>query len=287
MDTKKEFREIQKKEVPFSNFIDFLHACVGDDRFKSRFEFVNSTKTKVSIVGICLKEFFSQIQLYQKEVEILKTDGYVDGLQHLTLIVKYETFLNSIYSLMENIAQIIFSLYPKKSLPRMFHEQKDRILKDSTIDTGYSKILEKLEWYDEVRSMRSEFTHFLTGMLVSFEDDIPGYINKPKSQRKDTLEKIEIKNVIQHAQYIYDNLVKFLEAFGKHFIDLINRDVRVLEICGLTQDFFVGTKLISYNEKKDGKAGICQTFKLDCPKANDCEARKNTDLETGQERNTI
>lgn len=270
--------------IKYQSFIDFLNICIGDERLKNSFDFARSTKTKVNIVGICLNEFYNQLQPYEEEVRELKSKGYVEGIQHLMIVVKYETFLNSIYGLMENIAQIVSRIYHKKSLPRMFHDQKDRIIKNPDIDQEYSKILEQLEWYDEVRLMRSEFTHFLTGIVVSYDEGIPGYLNTSKSQRKDALNKIEIRDIREHAQEIYNKLINFLEGFGTHFLHIINKDVRIVEVCGITENFFVGTKFISYNEKINGKPGICKTYRLDCPDAANCEARKNTDLTTGQEK---
>lgn len=287
MEEKLWLKKMERVVTPNQSFIDFLNICIGDQRLKNSFDFANSIKAKVNIVGVCLNELFYQLQPYEEEVKELKSKGYVEGNQHLILVVKYETFLNSIYGLMENIAQIVSKIYYKESLPRMFHDQKDRLLKNPTIDQAYSNLLEQVEWYDEVRLMRSEFTHFLTGIIVSYGEDIPGYQNTPKSTRKDALDKIEIKDIREHAQEIYNKLMEFLQGFGEHFLQIINKDVRIAEVCGITQNFLIGTKLISYDEKINGKPGICNTYKLDCPDATKCEARKNTDLVSGKEKDSI
>jgi len=269
------FRKIKEIPTHFPSFVEFLHFSKGDNHFNNNnFDFIVSIQTKIKVVELCLREFLNHLPSYKKENEILKERGYVEGIQYYLLIIKYETYLNSIYNLLENLARIVSFFYPKHSLPKHFNKQKKRFLNDRNIDPIYSDILDSLDWYDEIRSMRTEFTHFLSGTVVSFKSDIPGYLNKQKSERKHKNEKIEIEDIISHSKDIYKNLSIYLEILGKHLLSFIDKDIRVSEICGITTTGRMCVKMISYNEKKKGLPGICQTFKFPCPRSHECTARK-------------
>lgn len=270
------FRPMKVGENPISSLMVFLHFARGDQRIANASDFLDSLRKKISVADLCFKELLLSLPLYKEEYEVLRKEGYVDGIGRLMVVVKYETFLNSIYSLMENIAQITCLIYPKKSLPRRFHDQKVRLLKDKAIDPTYSAILDNLDWYDEVRAIRSESTHFLSGLSVSYEPSVPGYFNKPKSGRQGTpINNIEVYNVISHSESIKRSLDSYLESFGMHFLNVIDKDARVFQLCGITYGGCIAGKILSYNEKINGDPGICHTTEFDCPTANACLAREN------------
>jgi hypothetical protein len=255
----------------------FLTFGRGDNKLIGCFNYFYSITTKITVVGLCLEEFIKQVPFFEKENEILEKEGFVQGVQSTLLVIKYETYLNSIYSLLENISYIVFMLYGNKyPLPRTFNTQKTRLLKDRTIDPGYSSILDSLTWYDEIRAIRAEFTHFLSGLLVYYSKDTPGYLIKPQSARGGTPPKIEVRDIISHAKALLSNLYGFLEQFGNHFLNLIDKDAKTLEICGVTYQGSVGCRLLSYNEMLRGEPGSCHTVDFDCPETTKCKARQKT-----------
>jgi hypothetical protein len=277
-----QFRPLRKSDTPFPSFTKLLTYIRGDKRLKNSYRYVDSIAIRISVVGVCLEEFLERIPRYEEEQRVLHQEGHVQAIQTSILVVKYETYLNAIYSLMENLAYIVHRIHKRHPLPQRFHRQKDKLLNDRTIDPDYSAILDETAWYDEVRAMRAEFTHFLSGMIIHYEPGVPGYLNLPKSERKATPERIEIPDMIAHAKSIYDSILHFLERFGRHFLNLIDKDARVLHTCGITYGGAIGCRMLSYNEEISGKPGICHTYRFDCPKAKGCPARQNTDLDTGK-----
>ena len=96
-------------------------------------------------------------------------------------------------------------------------------------------------------------------------------------------EKIRVDNIIFHVDDLYKNLSTYLEETGRHLLSLIDKDTRISEICFIIPKGRMGCKLISLKEKDNGLPGICQNYRLDCPKSEDCIARQNTDIKTGKE----
>jgi len=271
------FRPMKVEQSSIPSFTEFLHFARGDRRIAHASDYLDSISKKKAVVNLCFQELSNCLPGYKEEYEVLQKEGYVNGIGRLMVVVKYETFLNSIYFLMETIAKLVCLIYPKKSLPRRFYDQKDKFLKDKTVDPTYSAILEKMHWDDEVRAIRAEATHYLSGLAVSYEPSVPGYFNKPKSGRKGTPNSnIEIKDVISHSETIMKNLDSYLESFGSHFLKVIDRDVLVFQLCGITYGGNIAGKILSYNEKINGDPGICLTTDFDCPKADDCIARKKS-----------
>lgn len=241
------FRPMKVEQSSIPSFMEFLHFARGDQRIAHNSDYLDSISKKLAVVNLCFQELSNCLPAYKEESEVLRKEGYVNGIGRLMIVVKYETLLNSIYSLMETIAKLVCLIYPKKSLPQRFHDQKDRFLKDKTVDPTYSAILEKMDWDDEVRAIRAEATHYLSGLSVSYEPSVPGYFNKPKSRRKETPNSnIEIKDVISHSEAIMKNLDSYLESFGSHFLNVIDRDARVFQPCGITYGGRIAGKTLSY-----------------------------------------
>ena len=268
-------KNVKSDDPMFNNpFTHFLYYGRGDEKLRYHQEFLISIEAKISIVRFFYQELLQSLPDYQSESELLRRQGYVDGHSTFILVVKYETFLNSIYGLMENIAFVVRQLFPKYKLPYMFHAQKDRFHKDRTIDEQYADILDSLEWYDEIRVMRAEFTHFLSGILVSFQTGVPGYMNKISSKRKDTQERIEKKDISEHAEHILEQLISFLRRSGEYFLNYIDKDVKIPHLCGVTNNGRIGARNLSYNDMMTGYHGVCAVPGLTCPDADVCKARK-------------
>jgi hypothetical protein len=133
-------------------------------------------------------------------------------------------------------------------------------------------------WYDEVSSIRSEATHYLSGLVDSFDFEELIYDNVPKGERKGAPKDISIKNIEKHIRRIHDNVWTFLSLFGNHFIKIINQDTRVSFTCSLptTPPEPIGSKIISFREYLNGESGICQTPSLECPMKDSCDAYKKS-----------
>lgn len=292
MDKMKWRTDIEQLEIPIYSFSGYLLFAKGDKRLRNTavkvqedraFDYLMSIGSRITIIDICHKEILKQAEDVKQERNELELRGHVKGTQSIMMVMRYYNFMNAIYSLMENIAFIVRAIYRKKNLPNNFHEQKKRILKNPEIEPTYSKLLQGLSWYDEVERIRSEYTHFLTGMIISNTSGVIEYVNKPLSNRKTAIGKIARDDIIKHVSYVREELGRFLDELGKHLIDTMDKDVRIATICGITAGGLLGVRLQSFNEMTGGKPGICKSYKFDCPDADTCATRKNTDLATGLE----
>jgi hypothetical protein len=250
----------------------------GDSRIPDAFYWSNSIDGKAKAMSILKEEVLAQIPRCNAELEALEKKRYCTGLEFIKMAIKYEVFLNSIYSLCENLSQFVRHLYHSSNLPTGFYKQKTRFLRDLTIDSDYSKILSKLQWYDEVHAMRTEATHFLSGMVVFPGPEEFGYFNIPKSERQGTPKTISINNIEEHVKHLFNEVLDFLSSFGDHFIDIINQDSKVAMICFyLPLSGRLCVKNISLREYLEKQPGICQTTDVDCPLKSSCVARKRTE----------
>lgn len=194
----------------------------------------------------------------------------------MKLALRYETFLNCIYSLFESLSNIVRCLDNDVKLKYGFYKQKNQIIKKMRdVDIEYTKILELTDWYDEIHSIRSESTHFLSGFITIDTSGAPGYFNKPMSVRNGSTPQISKDNIRQHIDEIYGNVDRFLERFGDHFIKKIDPDIRIAHICLLIDGGYLGCRSQSLNDIFHKLPGICITRNVNCPFKNSCGAYKN------------
>jgi hypothetical protein len=228
---------------------------------------------KFNAVAILCNEVLDQIPKWKDELEQIKKIGYGYTLQETILLVKYETFLNSIYSFCENISYMVHELYPKANLPRNFYDQKTKHLeKIRNFDSYYAKLLESTNWYDEVHSMRSECVHYLSGFIFISDIEEPGYLNnKPYNKRKGHIEEIEIKNIGIHVREIYSKVCHFVMEFSRHFIECrCNKNKSIGEICicgGLS-----GVRTMTLNDYLNKNPPRCEALEFNCPVEDKCTA---------------
>jgi hypothetical protein len=264
---------MQEQESNLQNLELFLKFLKGDARVPDAFNWSLSISSKISAMKILYEEVLAQLLKCFDELKEIKQKGFGSGIECTKLAIKYEVFLNSIYALCENLSRVVRYLYKSKNLPESFREQKSRFLKDLNIDSVYSEILRKTNWYKEVQAIRAEATHYLSGFITVSSPTELGYTNIPKSKRNGTPKDISIKDVEKHIKGIYNDVLKFLSSFGNHFITVIDQNVSVVLVC-LVVSGLIGAKRISLKEYLNGESGVCHTMKFDCPKKDSCEARK-------------
>lgn len=251
----------------------FLAFIKGDDRVPDAFRWSLSMNSKMSAMEILYKEVLAQLPKCFDEQKEVKQKGFSSGIECSKLAVKYECFLNSIYALCENLSRVVRYLYRSRNLPPNFREQKIRFLEDLSLDSVYSKILKTTSWYDEVRTIRAEATHYLSGFITFPSPTELGYFNVPRSERKGTPKDISINDVEKHITRIFNDVLSFLSLFGNHFINVINQDAQVVLPC-LFVSGLLGAKKLSLRECLNDGSGLCHTINFDCPEKDSSEARK-------------
>ena len=262
---------IQEKP-DMSNFRLFLSFIKGDSRIPDAFRWSFSIDAKVNAVGILHEEVLLQIPKCMAEIRASEEEGVGEIVQSIILAIRYEVFLNSIYALCENLSYLVHHLHGK-TVPRPFRAQRQRFLQYTELDSEYAKVLEQSKWYDEVNAMRTEATHFLSGMITISRPSQLGYFNVPKDPREGAPKEIQIADVEKHVKDVYLGVLTFLSMFGNHFVTMINQDSRVAQICYIIPRVGIGGRLISLREHLNGQPGVCQTPLFDCPNKNSCKAR--------------
>jgi len=238
-------------------------------------KWAESLRDKFNAVSILCNEVLYQIPRWKNELEQAKERGYGNTIQQIILLVKYETFLNSIYSFCENIGYLIKELYPKANLNNHFNDQKtNKLEKIKVFDEKYAKMLESSKWYDEAHSMRSEATHYLSGFIFISDMEEPGYLNdKVYSKRKGHAEKIEVENIEKHVREMYNNLYAFINEFSRHFIELrCNKEKPVGSLCLYGGGGLSGVRTMTLNDYFLRNPPRCEALEFNCPVEEKCNA---------------
>ncbi len=272
-----------EKNIPnIRLFLDFLQ--VIEPPIPDSFRWSMSIKDKTYKMQIAYEDVLRQIPIWQADNEEMKEKGYGSTKEGVILALRYETFLNSIYSLCESLACLVAAIYLKENLSPHFSKQKKAFLAQKRlVDTEYASILDSLTWYDEVNAIRGEATHFLSGFTTISKDGEPGYFNEPKGDRQRTPQKISLGSVEKHIQEIFRQVDIFLLRFGDHFIQKIDPNKRMPNMCMLDGKGYVGFRERSINEIINQRPGICHTPLYQCPVRQSCEAFRDTpqNKETG------
>jgi len=238
-------------------------------------EWARSLRDKFNAVSILYNEVLYQISMWKNEFEQIKEVGYGNTIQQTILLVKYETFLNSIYSFCENISYMVKELYPKANLSPKFNNQKTNNLeKLREFDDYYAKMLESADWYDEVHSMRSECIHYLSGFIFISAIEEPGYlISKPYSDRKGHAEKIEVDNIEKHIREMCNSVYSFVNELSKHFIELrCNKSTPVGTLCLYGGGGLSGVRNMTLNDILQRNQPRCEALEFNCPVEEKCTA---------------
>ncbi len=254
------------------NFNLLLSFLKGDRRISDGMRWYFSIESKLTSIEILRTDVLGQIPKCLAEEKCIREKGYGDGIEARILAIKYEVFLNSVYSLCENLGYVAWCLLEKR-VPRHFNGQKKSAKAGRLLDSYYGKLLATSSWYDEVHLMRSESTHYLSGFATYTNETQVGYFNVPRSEKEMSVPKIQVENIEEHVNQIFANLVLFLASFGDYFVTLLNPEIRVTQVC-LYYNGLIGAKVISLRELLNNEPGECQTQTFDCPLKNACKARK-------------
>ena len=261
-----------------TNFRYFTNFLNGDARLKNAPQWSFSIIGRTEAVSVLHKEVLDQLQKCYVAYKEYLQQGYGSYREFMILTAKYEAFLNSIYSLCENLSYVVHKLYPSKNLPHFFHEQKNRFLKDGTIDSDYSATLKNTYWYDEVQCMRANSTHFLYGLIALYGETQLGFVNIPLSERKSTTNrilkdgKISIDNIEKHVKQLFNDFLTFLSLFGNHFVGIINQESIQTYACMAPDGKIIGVRSISLKSIQNHEKWTCGN--KNCPSRSSCDTIK-------------
>jgi hypothetical protein len=161
-------------------------------------------------------------------------------------------------------------------VPEHFHDQRKKLLKDPSIEPEYSKILQNTPWYDEVHTIRSEATHYHSGMTTFSRDGQPGYFNQPI--RANNIDRIDIDEIERHLPQVQKGVDEFLIALGDYFIKFLDQDKTIQIPCMYSNSSrILGIRLLTIREQLNKMPGKCHAMMgSDCPLKDRCRAYLNT-----------
>jgi hypothetical protein len=255
----------------FDLLVKFL--STSESPIPNVFDFALSIRNKYVAVVLSYNEVLNQITRWNKELEEIKSAGFSLGIQGILLAIKYEIYLNSIYSLCENLSFLITKFYQQGLSPR-FNKQKEQFLNDKkSIDQVYSEILKETEWYNEVHSIRSEATHFLSGIVFISDSNEPSYLTRETyNQRKCAPKNINVESVKAQIENIQNNLEIFLDRYSKHFKEMkFNKYTPISELCIRTEEGKLGYRSITLDDYLNGRPRKCISIEFNCPHQGQCK----------------
>jgi hypothetical protein len=209
----------------------------------------------------------------------MEKNGFGSGLESTLLLIKFETMLNSVYSLCDNLAFIGQRLHP--GLKRSFNDQQKKVEKYKTRHPEYSEYLDLIksaDWYEILHTMRSESTHYLPGFVFHSQNGL-GILYQNMEHLDNSEEsdkKIEIENIRDYVVKLLEGINDFLEKYGKyHLKQFIAEDHITSHSCWIPnpidKSFLAGGRVITFSEYLKKQPGKCFAL-FSCPHKEHCPA---------------
>lgn len=273
----------QTKEVIFTDYNDsqfqtFLEFLINL-KFDNNYNWRSGLQTKINAVLLLSNEVKSQYDKAMKAKEEMEVKGFGSGLESELLLIKFETLLNSVYSLCDNLAFISYRLHP--GIKKMFNVQRKNIAKHRVNYPEYSEYLDLIEsatWYEKLHTMRSESTHYLPGFVYHSKNGL-GILYRDMEHSN---ERIEIENIQDYIVNLIAEINDYLERYGNyHLKRFIDEGHKIFYPCLIPhpegKGFLAGGRVITYSEYMKKLPGKCQFRDIPCPRKNICPAYSKND----------
>ena len=193
--------------------------------------YTSSLENRLRMLTILRKDIHNLNKEAIEEMKRTQKKGSGKNEKGLILTIYYESFLNQIYNIMENMAKINLFMFDANIQPK--HRFSDQMKKINTgkleFHPNYDKLIkEKMDWYMEVHQIRSNTNHYLVGLNVFDRSDdgewIPLYMNFNISDRfSDNGFKIE-RNIIMDIEMFYNCTIKILNQISDIYIERMEKE---------------------------------------------------------------
>ena len=274
-----------------ASFLIFLEFFPNLDCFKEiqkKYDWRGSLQTKINAVSVLSEDVKTQYEKAMKAKEEIEKKGFCSGLESTLLLIKFETMLNSVYSLCDNLAFIGQRLHP--GIARLFNEQRKKIEKYQSLYPNYSEylnIIQYVGWYENLHKMRTESTHYLPGFVYHSQNGL-GILYQNMEHLDNSDEKIEIENIRDYVIGLLAETNDFLEKYGRyHLKQFIAEDHTTFHPCLIPnpagKGFLAGGRVITYSEYMKKLPGKCQYRDIPCPRKNNCPAYLKSEESTVSE----
>ena len=212
-----------------------------------------------------------------KSKEEMEIKGFGSGIESELLLIKFETVLNSVYSLCDNLAFIGQTLHP--GIKRSFNDQRKNIEKHRDRYPEYLEyfdLIASADWYEKLHTMRSESTHYLPGIVYH----LPNGLGILYRNMEHSDERIEIENIRDYVVGLLVDINEFLDKYGKnHLKQFITETHTTFHPCLIPnpagKGFLSGGRVITFSEYKNKLPGHCVTRNVPCPNKKNCPAYQN------------
>lgn len=239
-----------------------------------------SIRDKINAIYVLSEEVKSQYEKALQAKKEMEKNGHGSTSESTLLLIRFETMLNAVYSLCDNLAFIGYKLHP--GLKRSFNEQWKKIRKSKDYHPEYSEYLDIIhhaEWYEILHDMRSESTHYLNGFVYHSHSGLGILYNNMEhlDNSEEPDKKIEIENIFEYTNLILTNIDGFLEQYGKyHLTHFIDEKHTIFRPCLIPnpegKGFLAGGRVITYQEYKMKLPGNCVARNVPCPNKERCPA---------------
>lgn len=222
--------------------------------------YVFSLEDRLRMLTILRNNIHNLNEETKEEMKRTHEKGSGTNENGLILTVYYESFLNQIYNIMENLAKINLFMFDTNNNPSSkFSKQMSTIKKDNlNFHPDYDKIIkEEMDWYDEVHQIRSNANHFMVGMNVFGRSNdgewIPQYMNFNISDRSHDYDFIIKRNILGDTDFFYNSTIKLLNQMSEIYIERMEKD----KACAVTlvENDGIEFREISYNQFIAGEKG--------------------------------
>ncbi len=226
--------------------------------------YVFSLHNRIIMLSILRQNILDQNLNAIEDFEKNRKGEMTSNVSGISLALYFESFVNQIYNIFENIAKINLFLFDefKNQPPQKFSAQLNKIIeKEFSFNPCFDQIMENMgTWYPGAMSIRHNVNHFMTGFSVYSRDNgdekeewYVEYMNYDVIDRDNQNPKKILVNVKKMTLNYYDLTINSLDQMASCYIQRMDKDT----LCAMTIITDNGPEIykISYNQLISGEKG--------------------------------
>lgn len=226
--------------------------------------YVFSLQNRIIMLSILRQNILEQNIKAIEDFEKNRNGEMTSNISGISLALYFESFVNQIYNIFENIAKINLFLFDgfKNQPPQKFSAQLEKIIqKELSFDTCFDPIMKNMEtWYPDAMSIRHNVTHYMAGFSVysrgngdEKEEWYIEYMNYDVIDRDNQNPKKILVNVKKMTLDYYNSTINSLDQMASCYIQRMDKDT----LCAMTILTDKGPEIykISFNQFISGEKG--------------------------------
>lgn len=263
------FSKIEKNN--FDVFCKFYPNLVPD--IQRSLDWPSTLRNKQFAISFLLNDTIQQIRNVEFEFQEVEKQGFSTGAQREILTIKFQLYIHSIYSYLENLSYLAHILH-KKRFKRSFSDQfklGKQIPPDSQDYEYFQVVIQNQEMYEKIHAIRSESTHYLNGFIYLSKDKTIGLMYRHFIHNH-IAPKIEIDNLEDFIRQTYTYINSLTMAYGDYMIRFLEDSFISGDICSNPDPFqMYGQREYTYKEYREDLPGRCY-HAFNCPHMSNCQA---------------